>query len=228
MGNVPTFSPNPFANFDPSQWSNPYSNFYGQALPWPSSYVGAPNDATGAPIPSFTQANNAAQAQYQQALAAYNAGGGGSSTPGTTINSSPYDPIEAAGAALVGPPAGQPTGATDFSGYNQMLSSGQGQNAAMHSVNNGMSPNVFGMGVPAAAAPAGPAPPAPPNMSAAYLSALANPGKVTTPGATVPQSATSYQPGSGVLQQFLANWKPAQSGPGSGFQQGFAKALKGS
>jgi hypothetical protein len=58
------------------------------------------------------------------------------------------------------------------------------------------------------------------------LTGLANPGKVTTPGATVPASA-SAQPGPANLQSFLANWKPAQSGPGSGFQQNFATALKG-
>lgn len=59
-----------------------------------------------------------------------------------------------------------------------------------------------------------------------YLSLLANPGPVPTYGATVPQSPTAYQPGSGVLQNFLANWKPAQSGPSSAFQQAFAAALQ--
>jgi hypothetical protein len=56
------------------------------------------------------------------------------------------------------------------------------------------------------------------------LSMLANPGHVDTPGANVPQSS-SYQPNNNVLQQFLANWQPAQSGPGSVFQQGFARGL---
>jgi hypothetical protein len=58
-----------------------------------------------------------------------------------------------------------------------------------------------------------------------YLSLLANPGHVTTPGATGPQAPTNFQPSNNVLAQFLANWKPAQSGAGSGFQQAFAKAL---
>jgi hypothetical protein len=58
------------------------------------------------------------------------------------------------------------------------------------------------------------------------LSMLANPGKVTTPGATVPATAPATANPAG-LQSFLANWRPAQSGPGSGFQQGFAGALKG-
>ena len=66
--------------------------------------------------------------------------------------------------------------------------------------------------------------PAAPNSWQNTMAMLANPGKVTTPGATVPATA-SAQPGPGALQAFLANWKPAQSGPGSGFQQGFAGAL---
>ena len=36
--------PYPF-QFDPSQWTNPYSNFYGKALPFPPSYAGTPNNA---------------------------------------------------------------------------------------------------------------------------------------------------------------------------------------
>jgi hypothetical protein len=81
----------------------------------------------------------------------------------------------------------------------------------------------------AAAAPQAPAPAAGPGGLTAqqYLQLRANPGRVTTPGATVPQ-ASSATPGPGMLQQFLANWNPATSGPGSGFQQSFSKALRGS
>ena len=50
MADTPTFSPNPYANFDPSQWTNPYSQFSGKALPWPSSYAGMPTNALGQPI----------------------------------------------------------------------------------------------------------------------------------------------------------------------------------
>lgn len=39
--------------FDPSQMSNAYSNYKTGALPWPSSYVGSPTDATGRPIASY-------------------------------------------------------------------------------------------------------------------------------------------------------------------------------
>jgi hypothetical protein len=85
------------------------------------------------------------------------------------------------------------------------------------------------IGMPQAAAP----PPSAPAASAngltypQVLAMLANPGKVNTPGATVPASATSAQPSSGALQSFMQNFKPAQSGPGSGFQQDFSKTLKG-
>ena len=68
---------------------------------------------------------------------------------------------------------------------------------------------------------------APPNNWQSTLSMLANPGHVTTPGATVPQaqSSTGVQPG--VLQNFLANWQPQQSGAGSGFTQNFNSILRG-
>ena len=141
MASTPTFQPNPYANFDPSQWTNPYSQFYGKALPWPSSYAGTPTNALGQPI---------------------------APPQGMTLNQTPQQPQ-----------------------------------------------------APAAA-------PGAPNAWQNTLSMLANPGHVTTPGATVPQSPTSYQPNNGVLQAFLQNWQPAQSGPGSGFQQGFNKSLRGS
>ena len=69
-----------------------------------------------------------------------------------------------------------------------------------------------GAGGGAAAAPAAAAGP---DMNAAYLAALASPGHVTTPGATVAQSAPPSNQ-SGVLQQFLANWKPGGESQGPG------------
>jgi hypothetical protein len=76
----------------------------------------------------------------------------------------------------------------------------------------------------AAAAPAATSNPSGLNAQQ-YLQLLANPGQVTTPGATVPQ-ASSAQPGPGVLQQFMQNWRPQASGPGSGFTNNFYQALK--
>ena len=80
-----------------------------------------------------------------------------------------------------------------------------------------------------AAAPQAVAAPAGPDMSQAYLNALSNPGRVTTPGATVPQSATPSNQ-SGVLQQFLANWKAGggqTQGAGNYNNRGFFDALQG-
>lgn len=79
-----------------------------------------------------------------------------------------------------------------------------------------------------AAAPA-PQPQNPYDMNQAYLDALANPGKVTTPGATVAQSAPPSNQ-SGVLNQFLANWnKGGQQTQGAGNynNRGFFDALQG-
>jgi hypothetical protein len=63
-------------------------------------------------------------------------------------------------------------------------------------------------------------------MNAAYLQALANPGKVTTPGATVAQSAPPSGQ-SGVLQQFLQNWKPGNNPAGNYNPSLFPNALRG-
>jgi hypothetical protein len=207
MADTPTFQSNPYASFDPSQYLNPYSNFYGKALPWPSSYAGTPTDAMGKPIqqppgmtlnqtPQQPQAPQAPQSQIPQFLAY----GGGSGTGGA-----------AGGENALG--SGQvPGGQQSLGGYQvnpaYAIQQMQQQHAAQQA--------------PQAAAPA-----AAPNNWQNTLSMLANPGKVTTPGATVPQaqSSTGVQPG--VLQNFLANWQPAQSGAGSGFTQNFNSILRG-
>ena len=67
------------------------------------------------------------------------------------------------------------------------------------------------------------------DMGQAYLTALSNPGKVTTPGATVPQAAPPSA-NSGVLNQFLANWQGGggqTQGAGNYNNSGFFNALKG-
>ena len=73
----------------------------------------------------------------------------------------------------------------------------------------------------AAAAPTNPY-----DMNQAYLTALANPGHVTTPGATVAQS-TPPSAQSGVLQQFLQNWGGNSKGAGNYDNSGFINALRG-
>jgi hypothetical protein len=244
MASTPTFTPNPYANFDPSQWSNPYSQFYGQALPWPSSYAGTPTNALGQPIqpPQPPQ--------------------------GLTLNSTPQQPQAPAAAPASNPfanvqiPQGQndaayqPRGGLSIAQWQALTPQQRsaasvplGQVAAgvaatpsdsfvaSHNNPSGGSPGAGamfqGLGAtgfnqmqqqqpqaPGAAAGA-------PNAWQNTLSMLANPGHVTTPGATVPQaqSPTGVQPG--VLQSFLANWQPAQSGPGSGFTQNFNALLRG-
>jgi hypothetical protein len=205
MADTPTFMPNPYGNFDPSQWSNPYSLYQNQALPWPTQYAGTPTDAYGRPIQSYLQAQAAAQAQPAPAPAA--------APQGMTLNSMPQDLSARWRAQQQAIAAANPDPANAA-----LLQAWAGTPGQMN----------YNAPPPQQAAPAAPAAPAGPDMSAAYLAALANPGRVTTPGATVPPSATAYQPSSGVLQQFLASWQPAAAGPGSGFQQGFNRALRSS
>ena len=59
-----------------------------------------------------------------------------------------------------------------------------------------------------------------PNNWQAAINALANPGKVTTPGATVPM-VTGSQPAGGINQAFLQN-----AGAGQGMNQNFLSALR--
>jgi hypothetical protein len=204
MASVPTYQSNPYANFDPSQWSNPYSAYQNGALPWPSSYAGWPTNALGQPI------------QPPQ---------------GMTLNSTPAQPQ--APAAQPAQPATQPGVSPGGSAWAlaQAMNptTAQGNNSGtINAVQlyNQMTGGGNSPAAPAAAAPAAPSPSGPNNWQQA-LAMLAHPGQVTTPGATVPQSASSAQPGQGVLQQFLNNWRPAQSGPGSGYAQSFNNILRG-
>ena len=198
MANNTQFDPqNPDALFSPDQWLNQFSNFNNAALPWPSSYAGTPTDAMGRPIQP---------------------------PPGMTLNSAP---------AAAPPPAApapqqqygriwEGTGTGGAAGGQNAMGSGgptAGQNVSQYMP---IGPAPQQQAAPQAAPQA-----AAPNNWQNTIAMLANPGKVTTPGATVPASASSAQPGPGSLQAFLQNWRPASSGPGSGFQQGFANALKG-
>ena len=109
MADAPTFQSNPYGSFDPSQWTNPYSQFYGKALPWPSSYAGWPTDATGNPIQK---------------------------PPGMTLNSTPQQAAPAAAAPQqtglhsAAYAAGRSAMYQAGKGYNDIPSSHGGQNAA--------------------------------------------------------------------------------------------------
>ena len=205
---------NPYALFSPDQWLNQFSTFNNAALPWPSSYAGMPTDAMGKPIQP---------------------------PPGMTINSAPQAPAAPAAAAPANAgwnqnPVGSPLNPTGDWGALAPNMGGTSQQQADYAYNLGlpgtannpatghafMGPQANAATAAAPAASAGASGPTYPQI----LSMLANPGKVTTPGATVPETA-SVQPGSANLQSFLKNWQPAQSGPGSGFQNNFATALKG-
>jgi hypothetical protein len=63
-------------------------------------------------------------------------------------------------------------------------------------------------------------------MNQAYLTALSNPGHVTTPGATVAQ-APPPSAQSGVLQQFLQNWGGNSKGAGNYDNSAFINSLRG-
>jgi hypothetical protein len=234
----------PYAMFDPTQWSNQFSNFNNQALPWPSQYVGTPSNAMGQPIqpPMGTTINS------QPAVAAPAAAAQPSSSPFANVQiprgqntavAQPFGGLDRAQwqalppqqlavasnardeyqAGLAGTPS-DPFVAShnNPSGFNPQVTAGARMGLAGDAWNQMLSQ-------PQAAAPPAAAPQGQNTMGLnSALSMLANPGHVDTPGATVPQSS-AYQPQNSVLQQFLQNWQPAQSGPGSGFQQGFARAL---
>jgi hypothetical protein len=198
---------NPYANFDPSQWSNPYSNYQSSALPG-ATYAGWPTNWQGQPI---------------------------SPMPGMTLNSS--QPAAAAPAAAASPPSGAASSNPALAGWQaahppgSQISAG-GTLPSGENYGSSTPTQVPATYVPQQQAAQGAATaPIPQSNSAGltpqqYMQLRANPGYVQTPGATVPEG--SSQPlGSGALQSFLSNWKPASAGPGSGFQQSFANSLKG-
>jgi hypothetical protein len=190
--------------FDPTQKSNPYSNFNAGRIPFPPTYNGVPtNAATGQPIQSFLD--------WQQA----NPGG-------TTINNTPAQPqqpqqqdvMALRNAALTGQPGAAMAYGANFApqgsppGIQQMY----GQNFAA------FVPQGNWRNAAPAAAPQ-PAPQAPPNNWQAALNALARPPTPVTPGATAPLQQ-GYQPSGGVNQAFL---QQAQGQPG--MNQRFLSAL---
>ena len=224
----------PYALFDPTQWSNPYSNYQSSPLPG-ASYVGTPTNYAGQPIqmPAGMTIN---QTPSQPAAAAAPQGNG--QTMQQVYQTLGYQPVY----GQAGRVSGQQIGVTPATNPNQALinaiyqGGGQsgggfgGQGSGTSFGSGAMLESLLnqgGGGAPAQQA-AQPAPASSGGLTPQqYMAMRANPGPVPTYGATVPQSASSAQPGTGVLQSFLANWKPAQSGVGSGFQQGFSQALKG-
>ena len=146
-------------------------------------YMGTPTDAQGNPIASFGQAQQAHDAWQPPAAPAQ----------GTTLNSAPqqYDkPTINEGGIL---PSGQNYGTSSPTYIPASLNYSQSQ--------------------PQAAPQQAPAPQNPIDMRQAYLTALSNPGKVTDPGATVPQAQPLGSPS--VMNAFLAA-NPSGGGSGAG------------
>jgi hypothetical protein len=203
--------------FDPSQWANKYSAFAGQKLPSLAAYAGTPTDAHGNPISSY-QAFLAQQAATPPMA------------PPTMLNSSPVSGGMSGGAygdwrTLVGGGAGASPQANQYA-YNV----GLGGVGPAGSLNPGSAAGQAWLRQAGAQQATPQAPPTQaPDMGQAYLAALSNPGKIATPGATIPQSAPPSA-NSGVLQQFLQNWQNKGSpttGAGNYNNQGFFAGLQG-
>ena len=202
--------------FDPSQFSNKYSSFAGQSLnPFMGQYYGGPTgptDARGNPIGS-----------YQDAQKAHDAWAGAnpapSMAPSTTLNSLGQSSIP-----------GQSGGQFIQTQGGTVSGGAASTNAGMQGGQYVPGQQIWVSGASGAQQPAAPAAPTNPvDMGQAYLNALSSPGKVTTPGATVPNAPTATGQ-SGVLQQFLNNWQQGggqTTGAGNYNNAGFFNALKG-
>ena len=188
---------------------NPYTQYGGKPLPIPG-YMGAPTDAQGNPIQSFTDAQ-AAHDAWNKANPAPAQGTTLNSTPGGNPNpvGSPLNPMgdwsSLAPNAFPGNPSRQAAYARELglpgSNYNGAAGAGAGQ-------------------APAASA----APQNPIDMRQAYLTALSNPGKPSMPGATVPQAQPLGTPS--VLNSFLAaHPSGGATGAGGYSNQGFFQTL---
>ena len=194
---------------------NPYLQYTGQ-IPM-AGYRGAPTDAAGNPIASFTQAQAAHDAWQPPAAAP---------AQGTTLNSTSQVPEflpvgmgqgtggAAGGQNAMGSPGGVTGGQNVGGGYQinpaYAIQQAQQQYAGQH------------------AAPAAPPPTNPIDMRQAYLDALSNPGKVTTPGAQMLPGTTPTGPSSqpSVLAQFLSQHpEGGQTGGGGYSNQGFFSTL---
>jgi hypothetical protein len=197
---------------------NPYLQFTGQ-IPM-AGFMGAPTNASGQPIQSFTDTQNAS-----------NAWNAANPAPGTTLNTSgavastanPFAGIQepqgmntasteprgglslAQWNALSGPQKASLYGPQGIVGYSNQTDQGHGFGSDYEPIYGSMQPQAQTQAAPAAA----PAPTNPYNMRQAYLDALSNPGHVATPGAqmlpgTSPTGPIGSNQQPSVLQAFLA------------------------
>jgi hypothetical protein len=186
---------------------NPYLEYTGQ-IPM-AGFMGAPTNASGQPIQSFTDTQNASNA--------WNAANPPPAL-GTTLNSSPSSsPSSAQQQALRQAAANGQWGIT-----SQMAEAGINSIPQANALRQQM---AAGPTQQQAAAPAAPINPY--NMRQAYLDALSNPGHVTTPGAVMQPGAT---PTGGQQPSVLAAFLAAHPGggtqiPGGYSNQGFFSTL---
>ena len=218
--------------FDASQLANKYSNYANKKLPFMGQYASqTPTDAHGNPIQSYVDAQ-AAHDAWKPSMAAPVTLNSNPTTAGLEPQGSAARAMQNAGYgdwALLDPTlaasrAGQQGGAGSVAattGWNPANPASATGTAA-----GGVGGGTAGMG----GATGGQTQQTNPvDMGQAYLTALSNPGKVTTPGATVPQSAPPSNQ-SGVLQQFMQNWQNGggqTQGAGNYNNAGFFNALKG-
>jgi hypothetical protein len=216
MGLLQMFQPNKYIN--PKYKDNP--------LDLPGFYTGVagaqgPTDAMGRPIQSFVDANNTAQADYQKQLAAYNADSG---AKGTTLTSTPQQisdlqaqinqgTINAANATQTNNTGTFGNVNTGIANYPGAVDAIQGLANYKSQANQDYAAGLP-IGMPQQQQSGQGAPPTPPDMRQAYLDALANPGKVTTPGANVAASNPLGQPS--VLSAFM-DAHPGGVGTNKGF-----------
>ena len=213
------------AMMQPNKYTDP--SLQGKPLQL-QGYRGTPTDAMGRPIQSFLDA----QTQHDAWDAAHPA-----PAQGTTLNSAPAG-LEAQGSqaramqdagygdwAMLDPMVWRQTNRPDYSatrwgrerrGDRSKLEPLRTQTRSAYPTSRDrlepqrMMPRRGASG----AGGSGSAGANPVDMRQAYLDALSNPGKVTTPGATVPQAAPLGQPS--VLNSFLAAHPGGGGGPAAG------------
>jgi hypothetical protein len=157
-------------------------------LPLPGFY-GTPTDAQGAPIQSYLDA----QSQHDAWNAANPA-----PAQGTTLNTNPTPGLQQSDLNQA------------FDAYSRTTTKDTG---GFGGVQRYTAYNPVARPQTQPQAQSAPAPTNPIDMRQAYLDALSNPGKVTTPGATVPQAQPLGSPS--VLNAFLAA-NPGGGGAGAG------------
>jgi hypothetical protein len=216
---------------DISQWSNPYSQFKGQALPFPPGYVGSPTNAMGQPIASYQAPPQPAQGTTLNSTPAKNTGWNQNPV------GSPLNPMGDWTQLAPQLPGASPQGQANYA-YNLGLGGFIDPTTHQASMGSQQSSQGAGGGQASGGGTTGSAP----GAYQSALNALGNPGQVMTPGAawTPMSGGANAAQSSGILNNFLQNWQqggigktaaPGIGGGSSGISVGanspFFAALKG-